>query len=383
MIAPRRATWFELFGDLVFAAAIGQLTHRIGAHPTAGSIAAAAGLFVPVWWSWVLYAVQANRADRDTAAHRLLAMAGWAGIIAMAMCAGEVGGSAGAAAGFVGGYLWARAGVAALYAWDARGGTALWPVLRAYARGSLVSAAIWLGGLLLVHGAARYAAWAAAMVFELLLPLFAGRSIARVSHEAEHLRERFGAFTIIMLGESVLGCIGGLTQAHPTPVAALTGIAAFGLTACLWWTYFNAGSTRPGAHAALNRGGKLLHAYTFGHLPLQLGLALTGASIGLAVATGSAHLGLTAAACLLGGVIVFLAASAVTRAAFVGFGEGVVVHRLITAALILSLLPLAPHVPFTAVLVVLTAVLAVASALEARPTNEATEAVSPRPVPRA
>ncbi|MFE3187773.1 low temperature requirement protein A [Nocardia sp. NPDC059240] len=365
MITPRRATWFELFGDLVFAAAIGQLTRLVGAHPTLESIAAAAGLFVPVWWTWVLYAVQANRTDRDTAAHRLIAMAGWAGVIAMAMCADGVTGSAGAAAGFVGGYLWARAGVAALYAWDARGGTALQPVLRAYVRGSLFSGAAWLGGLILVHGAPRYLVWTAAMICELLLPLVAGRSIARVSHEAEHLRERFGAFTIMVLGESVLGFTGGLTHAPLTPAAALTGIAAFGLTACLWWTYFNAGGTRPGAHAALNRGGKLLHAYTFGHLPLQLGLALTGATIGIAVAGGSAHLDITAAACLLGGVIIFLAASALTRAAFLGFGEGVVVRRLLTAALLLSLLPLAPHVPFTAVLVVLTAVLAVSATLEA------------------
>ncbi|MEV6101001.1 low temperature requirement protein A [Nocardia sp. NPDC051981] len=70
---PRRATWFECFGDLVFAAAVGQITHRVGAHPDAGSVAAAAGLFVPLWWARVLYAVHANRADRGTAAHRLLA----------------------------------------------------------------------------------------------------------------------------------------------------------------------------------------------------------------------------------------------------------------------------------------------------------------------
>ncbi|MFI1913862.1 low temperature requirement protein A [Nocardia sp. NPDC020380] len=363
-LVPRRATWFELFGDLVFVAAIGQITHRVGTHPTAGSIAAAAGLFVPVWWAWVLYAVQANRADRDTVAHRLIAMAGFTGVVAMAVFAGAVGHTKGADAGFVLGYLCARAGVAALYALDARGEQALRRVFRNFTRGSLISAAGWLGGLYLLHGAPRYGVWAAAMVFELLLPLIVGRSLTRVAHEADHLRDRFGAFTIIVLGESVTGFTGGLTQARTILSAGLTGIAAFGVIACLWWTYFNASGTHPGAHAALDRGGKLLHAYTFGHLPLQLGLALTGASIGIAVSNGGRHLNDTAAACILGGVALFLAASALTRAAFLGFTEVVVLHRLITALLILALLPAAPYLPVALVLTALAALLATSVTLE-------------------
>ncbi|WP_327143245.1 low temperature requirement protein A [Nocardia sp. NBC_01327] len=362
---PRRATWFECFGDLVFVAAIGQVTHRVGAHPDGGSVAAAAGLFVPLWWAWVLYAVHANRADRDSNPHRLLTTAGLAGVVGMAVFAGGVGQGSDADAGFVLAYLVARAGVAALYGWDSRRDAALRPVFRSFTLGSAASAVLWLGGLVFESGALRYGIWAVAMGFELALPLLAGRRLARVSQETEHLQERFGLFTIIVLGESVLGFTNGLAAARTASWAGVTAVAAFALTAGLWWSYFNGGKMRPNAHAQLARTGKLLHIYVFGHLPLLLGLALTGASMGIAVSGGGSHLNRTAAACIVGGVAVYLLSVAMIRSAFTGVGEGVVVIRVVTAALALASLPFATHVPVAALLSSLAILLALSVIVEA------------------
>lgn len=364
---PRRATWFELFGDLVFVAGVGQITHRVGSHPDAGSVAAAAGLFVPLWWAWVLYAVHANRADRDNVAHRLITTFGLVGVVGMAVFAGAVGQSDAMDTGFVLGYLLARAGVAALYWWDSRRGELLRPVFRSYMIGSTCSAVFWLGALAF-EGVPRYTVWGIAMLMELALPLIAGRRLNRVEHETEHLRERFGLFTIIVLGEVVLGFTNGLAQMRTAGWAAVTGAAAFALTAGLWWSYFNASSMRAGAHAELAYVGKRMHTYVFGHLPLQLGLALAGASMGIAVAGGGSHLNLTSAGCITGGVATYLVAVAVIRAAFTGFGETVVLIRLITAALSLALLPVAAHVPVAALLTALAA-LVVASVIAEAPAH--------------
>ncbi|MEV6772556.1 low temperature requirement protein A [Nocardia sp. NPDC051030] len=364
IVPPRRATWFELFGDLVFVAGIGQITHRVGAHPDAGSVAAAAGLFIPLWWAWVLYAVHANRADRDSVAHRLLTTAGLAGVVGMAVFAGVVGHGDSSDAGFVLSYLVARAGVAALYAWDSRRERELKPVFRAYLIGSAASAVFWLGGLAFESGPLRYGAWAVAMLMELALPLIAGSRLARVEHETEHLRERFGLFTIIVLGEVVLGFTNGLAGARTAGWAAVTAAAAFALTAGLWWSYFNASSTRHGAHAELAHTGKLMHIYVFGHLPLQLGLALAGASMGIAVAGGGSHLNATTAACIVGGVAVYLVSVALIRAAFTGIREGVVLIRLVTAAVAFVALPLAAHVPVAVVLIALAVLLGVSAVAE-------------------
>lgn len=362
-IPARRATWFELFGDLVFVAAVGQITHRVGAHPDAGAVAATAGLFVPLWWVWVLYTVQANRTGCDSTAHRLLTTAGLTGVVGMAVFAGAVGHGGSADAGFVLSYLFARAGVAALYAWDARRDKALRPILRAFVLGSSGSAAFWLGGLL-VDGPARYVAWAVAMAVELALPLLAGRQIARLPHETEHLRERFGLFTIIVLGEAVLGFTNGLVAARTAGWAAVTAVAAFALTAVLWWSYFSMSSTRPGSHTELAHGGKLLHAYVFGHLPVQLGIAFAGASMSIAVAGGGSHLNATSAACIVGGVALYLVSFAGIRGTFTGFGEPVVVIRVITALLVIAVLPLATHVLVAVVLALLAGLLGVSVVIE-------------------
>ncbi|WP_169815398.1 low temperature requirement protein A [Nocardia yamanashiensis] len=360
---PRRATWFELFGDLVFVAAVGQIMHRVGAHPDAGAVAAAAGLFVPLWWAWVLYAVHANRADRDNTAHRLLTTAGLTGVVGMAVFAGTVGHDTAMDAGFVLSYLVARAGVAALYGWDTRRKPVLRPVFGVFASVSALTAVGWLGGLLL-DAPWRYVVWSIAMVVELVLPLLAGPRLARVEQEPEHLRERFGLFTIIVLGEAVLGFTNGLVEARTAGWAVVTGAAAFALTAGLWWSYFNASSTRAGAHTQLARGGRLLNIYVFGHLPVQLGLALTGASMSIAVVGGGSHLNATSAACIIGGVALYLLAVAAVRAAFTGLRERVVLIRFATAALVLALLPVAVHVPVAALLTALAALMAVSAVAE-------------------
>ena len=355
---PRRATWFELFGDLVFVAAVGQATHRIGGHPHAASIAAAAALFVPLWWTWVLYAVRANRADRDLTVQRLLTTAGLAAVAGMAVFLGSVGHGRGADAGFVISYVCARAGVAALYLRDLRHEPRLRRIATAYVTGSALTAAIWLTATFALDGTARYVTWGVAMAAELALPLLAGRRLADGPSDAEHLRERFGLFTIIVIGETVLGFTNGLAKAHTAPAAALTGAAAFALAAGLWWSYFSASSTRPGAHEQLAAGGRHMHFYVFGHLPIQLALAVTGGAVGAAVATTAPRLNTPLAACVLGGTAVFLAATALVRASFTGVREAVVLVRLATAAVTLCLLPLAGLLPVAATLAVPAALLA-------------------------
>jgi low temperature requirement protein LtrA len=360
----RRATWFELFSDLVFVAAVGQITHRIGGHPGIASVVAAAALFVPLWWTWVLYTVRANRADRDNTAHRLLTTAGLAAVTGMAVFAGDVGHGSGADAGFVVSYLCARGGVAALYGWEVRREPHLMPLLRTFLLGSASTALLWLGGLLLLDGPARYVVWAAAMSAELALPLLARRYVAGAPHDAEHLRERFGLFTIIVLGETVLGFTNGLVAARTAPAAAATGAAAFALCAGLWWSYFSASGSRPGGHAQLASGGRLMHVYVFGHLPVQLGLALAGGAVGAAVVGTGRHLTAVSAGCVVGGVALFLVSTAVIRAAFLGARDTVVVIRLFTASASLLLLPLTGHVAVAVVLTSLAALLAASVAVE-------------------
>ncbi|WP_327247813.1 low temperature requirement protein A [Streptomyces sp. NBC_01320] len=148
--------------------------------------------------------------------------------------------------------------------------------------------------------------------------------------------------------------------ARTPPAAAATGAAAFALCAGLWWSYFSASGSRPGGHAQLASGGRLMHVYVLGHLPVQLGLALAGGAVGAAVVGTGRHLTAVPAGCVVGGVALFLVSTAAIRAAFLGARDTVVVIRLLTAAASLLLFPLTGHVA-VAVLLTSPAVLLAAS----------------------
>src|SRR5205085_919414 len=66
----RRATWLELFFDLVFVVAVGQVAHRLTHDTSTAGFLRFAGLFVPVLWAWTGFTFYANRFDTDDAIYR-------------------------------------------------------------------------------------------------------------------------------------------------------------------------------------------------------------------------------------------------------------------------------------------------------------------------
>ena len=87
MSESKRVSWVELYLDLVFVLAVGQLTHLIVAEPERSSVWIALGLFVTLWWTWVGFAVLYNRHGADEPLQRLLFLAGSvpAGVAAVAI----------------------------------------------------------------------------------------------------------------------------------------------------------------------------------------------------------------------------------------------------------------------------------------------------------
>ena len=168
-------------------------------------------LFVPVWWIWILFTFYADRFDTDDVVYRLLGMLGMAAIIAMGITlpgAMADGSAARLDAPFVASYLAARWVTFLLYLRAARipyGRRLVW----IHGTTSVISSLIWLGSLL-VPAPERYALWVAALAIELGAPLVGRRTIAAVPVTLDHLPERVGLFTIIVLGESVVAVATGL-----------------------------------------------------------------------------------------------------------------------------------------------------------------------------
>src|SRR5919202_6108977 len=70
----RRATWLELFFDLVFVVTVAQVSYVLLDDLSVSRLFAYLGVFVPIWWAWMGFTFYANRFDTDDLLYRLLTL---------------------------------------------------------------------------------------------------------------------------------------------------------------------------------------------------------------------------------------------------------------------------------------------------------------------
>jgi low temperature requirement protein LtrA len=309
----RHATWLELFFDLVFVICIAEVVHTLEDYRSLGDFLGTAGLFVAVWWAWVGYTVYADRFDTDDLLHRVLVLAGMLAVIAMALSIHDAlhGGSARFALSFVA----VRGIVLLLNARARRHAAPARPLLNLYLTAFSIGASLWLVSLL-VPEPARYVLWGIALVIELSAPWVGRRQIARAPIHASHLVERFGLFTLIVLGESVISVAQAAAEVDWTAATVAAGVGGFLAVTCLWWLYFD--RLDEGAIRSVLRG----LIWNYAHLPLLAGLVSVAVGTELAIlqaAAGGLERSTTLA--LGGGTALYLLAVVVTGLA-VGRGGG-------------------------------------------------------------
>jgi low temperature requirement protein LtrA len=129
----------------------------------------------------------------------------------------------------------------------------------------------------------------------------------------DSLVERFGLFTIIVLGEVVLGVVAGLSGAERDAKTIITGMLALWMGFGLWWIYFDlVGRRLPRAD------GGALSNWVLSHLPITG--SITAAGAGMVSLIGHAHDGRTPAGTgwlLAGAVATGLLALVLTERALV------------------------------------------------------------------
>jgi hypothetical protein len=60
--ANKRVSWVELYFDLIFVFAVGQMTHIMTDEPRWSGFGVALGLFIQLWWTWVGFVVLSGAA---------------------------------------------------------------------------------------------------------------------------------------------------------------------------------------------------------------------------------------------------------------------------------------------------------------------------------
>jgi low temperature requirement protein LtrA len=275
--APRRVTWSELFFDLVFVALVAQVGTPLATDYSFHALTRYALLLLVIWWAWNGYAVYATRFDSDDTLQRVMTFVQMIAVIFMAANAEDALDSV-SSAGFAAAYALMRAVLVLQYVRASRIPAAR-RLAREYAVGFGIAAAIWLASSL-TPVPVRYGLWTIALAIDLGTALVTARHTRHLPPHAEHLPERFGLFTLILLGESIVAIMKGI-QAQPdwTPSAAGSALVGIGLIFTCWWAYFDWAQAATTRRISTAGDARRFEVWNYAHLPLYLGLALTAVGV--------------------------------------------------------------------------------------------------------
>lgn len=363
----RHATWLELFFDLVFVAAVARLAAMLIDRHDAIGFARFVGLFVPVAWAWMGFTYYANRFDTDDVPYRAMVSAAMAAIAAMAVTIGDF--SDAGLARFALAYAALRIVLLLLYVRARRHVPQMRPAIDVYLAGFGAGALCWVASAF-VTGPARELLWLCGLVLEFGTPVVGWRVIAAAPIDRHHLEERFGLFTIIVLGETVIAVVAGTDAGDWKGEAVVGAVAGFVAVVALWWTYFDmSGAVRP-------RRGWWAFVFAYGHVPLWIALTAYGAGVKLSVkhAESLAH-DPGARRALAGGAALFLGVLATLHAASSRSEPApLAALRLLAIAGLVSLAAWGANLPQTTVSVLVVAAVALGLLIEALSVREAERA---------
>ncbi|MEU3875754.1 MULTISPECIES: low temperature requirement protein A [Streptomyces] len=279
----RTATPLELFFDLCFVVAVAQagrqLVHALAeGHPGHG-IPGYLMVFFAIWWAWVNFSWFSSAYDTDDALYRVVTLVQIAGVLVLAAGVPR----AFSASDFTMVWLgYAVMRLALVSQWLRAAHAATGPERRTalrYAIGVSLCQVGWLG-LVVLPGPARPWVFIAMALLEMAVPVCAelGRPTAWHPH---HISERYGLFTIIVLGETVAAATTAVQSAadEHEALGELLPIAAGGLLIIFaaFWIYF---AVPIHLHLASNRQA---FVWGYGHYLVFCSAAAIGAGIEVAV----------------------------------------------------------------------------------------------------
>lgn len=280
----RTASTLELLFDLTFVVAVNQasgaLAHELLDGRVGYGVIGFGAVFFAVWWAWMNFTWFNSAHDADDLPHRALTLVQMAGVLVLA---------AGVAPAIEDrsqltitvGYCIMRSALVVSWLRVARDVPDSRPRALRYAAGISVLQVLWFARLLLPAPLAM-PSFALLALCELVVPYWAERATPEPLFHPAHIEERYGLFTLIVLGESILAATAGfqeaLTAAGLTAGLLTVGLGGLVLAFSAWWLYFeHPGHLTPSPAIAFRWG--------YGHVVVFASLAAMGAGIHVAADT--------------------------------------------------------------------------------------------------
>lgn len=268
----------ELFYDLVFVVFVSQVAHALAAHPDPTGIRNFVVLFSLLWYAWLNGTLYHDLHGSDDGRSRLYMFVQMALVALIAVYAGHAADDAEDGRAFA--LLLAVLIVWLAYQW--------WVVRRQDDPETAAGTTPYFVGLAGILGFVVASLFAGSdgqrvLLWGLGAAAAIGIPLVRTSFRRQggtgfgvssSMAERFGLFTIIVLGEVMVGIVNGLSQTEHTASTAAVGLLCLAIGLGIWWNYFDFVGMRSPLPGPAVRGIWLIV-----HLPLSMAVAATGAGM--------------------------------------------------------------------------------------------------------
>jgi low temperature requirement protein LtrA len=341
----------ELLFDLTFVVAVSQAAAELGHYLEAGHIGSAISgylqVFFAIWWAWMNFTWFASAYDTDDVPYRLMTALQMGGVLVLA---------AGVPAAFehqqfatiTAGYVIMRLSMVGQWLRAAGSDRLRRSNALRYAIGITAVQVLWVARLGLPHRHGL-ASFLVLIVLEMAVPLWAERSRGSVTARMttwhpHHIAERYGLFTIIVLGECVLAATTAIQSSFTangvSTSLVLVGIGSLLLLFGLWWLYFVA----PVGEGLSSRPNVAFY-WGYGHYFVFAALAALGAGLEVSAAGLQHHLAVSERAigyAVAVPVVIYLVLLRLLHGTVLT-GFNVPLPLLAGALLLILLVPLAAH----------------------------------------
>jgi low temperature requirement protein LtrA len=354
----QRASFVELFFDLVFVFSVTQVVRLLHHSFTWSGAGQAILAFWMIWWAWTQFTWTLNAANTE---HHLVELGTLiATAVAFFMAVALPGAFSGGAMAFAVPYVLVRVMGLTLYSWVASENPSLRGAIRTFALASIGGLVAVLAGAL-TGGATLYWLWGLAILLDVIAAAVGGQSEGWDVHP-EHFCERHGLFVIIALGETLIVAGGGLTGSVWTGDLISVAVLAVAVTCGLWWTYFP--RSKPVLEQALasHKGSRqsmmARDAFSLIHFLMVCGIIAYAAAIEEMAAHPSEPLGIEGRLALALGLLLFVGgmAAAMLRCA----GHLLLPRIVLTAATACAVLAVTGVPPLVTLAIALAGIVIIA-----------------------
>jgi low temperature requirement protein LtrA len=305
--------------------AVTQLSHLvIDGELAIAAIGRAAFLLLVVWWAWIYTTWMVNWFDPRSVLVRVVLLG--VALASLLMSAAIPTALTGDAALFAGAYVGLQLGrnVASLLLVGRD--EPLRPLFERVVVWTCASGILWIAGAL-AAGSARLGLWAAALAVDLAAPFLGFRtprlgrsSTADWDVEGGHFADRFQAFLIIALGESIV-VTGATASARGLSTEVVLALScAFLITGALWWLYFDEVAEQAQRNIADSEDPARLarDAYTYLHLPIVAGIIMVAIANDLLIAHPHERLAAAGVVMMVAGPALYLLGESLVRLRMIG-----------------------------------------------------------------